>query len=211
LYNLNEDWNETNDLAAKHPQKLEELKKLFDEEAKKYNVYPLKNYQEGIRRTPPKQKHVIYEGTTRKTRVTIGAGDVSITANIQLQQEQSNGVIFSFGGLTRGIVLYIEKNQLVYLSNNGYEEQSINAGAITKGDHVVKVLYKGNAVIILVDGKEVVNKAFASGGRTLTQLGYDGISVGQDLTSPVTKKYAAPFALNGVVRSVVIEHGDLIK
>ena len=41
LYNLNEDFNERNNLAAKYPEKLKELKALFDEEAKKYNVYPL--------------------------------------------------------------------------------------------------------------------------------------------------------------------------
>ncbi len=41
LYNLNEDFNERNNLAAKNPEKLKELKALFDEEAKKYNVYPL--------------------------------------------------------------------------------------------------------------------------------------------------------------------------
>lgn len=41
LYNLDQDPTETNDLAAKDPQRLEALKKKFDEEAWKYNVYPL--------------------------------------------------------------------------------------------------------------------------------------------------------------------------
>ena len=41
LYNINEDPTETNDLAATNPQKLEELKKAWDVEAVKYNVYPL--------------------------------------------------------------------------------------------------------------------------------------------------------------------------
>lgn len=41
LYNLNEDFNERNDLAKKNPEKLKELKDLFEEEAKKYNIYPL--------------------------------------------------------------------------------------------------------------------------------------------------------------------------
>lgn len=40
LYNLNEDFNERFDLAKKNPQKLEELKALFEEQAKKYNIYP---------------------------------------------------------------------------------------------------------------------------------------------------------------------------
>jgi arylsulfatase A-like enzyme len=41
LYNLNEDFSQANDLAHKNPEKLAELKALFDEEARKYNVDPL--------------------------------------------------------------------------------------------------------------------------------------------------------------------------
>ena len=40
LYNLNEDFNERNDLAKKFPQKLAELKKIFDEQAEKNHLYP---------------------------------------------------------------------------------------------------------------------------------------------------------------------------
>lgn len=41
LYNLNEDFNELNNLASKYPEKLKELKALFDSEAAKYHIYPL--------------------------------------------------------------------------------------------------------------------------------------------------------------------------
>jgi arylsulfatase A-like enzyme len=41
LYNLNEDFNETNDLAKKDPEKLAELKKVFDEQATINHLYPL--------------------------------------------------------------------------------------------------------------------------------------------------------------------------
>jgi len=40
LYNLTTDFNERNDLAKKYPEKLAELKALFDAEAKKNNIYP---------------------------------------------------------------------------------------------------------------------------------------------------------------------------
>jgi arylsulfatase len=40
LYNLNDDFNERVNLADKHPEKLAELKKLFDQNARKYNIYP---------------------------------------------------------------------------------------------------------------------------------------------------------------------------
>ncbi|HEX8548960.1 MAG TPA: sulfatase-like hydrolase/transferase [Cytophagaceae bacterium] len=41
LYNLKEDFNELNNLASKNPEKLKELKALFDADAAKYNIYPL--------------------------------------------------------------------------------------------------------------------------------------------------------------------------
>ena len=41
LYNTVEDFSESTDLVQKYPEKLEELKRIFDEEAWKYNVYPL--------------------------------------------------------------------------------------------------------------------------------------------------------------------------
>jgi arylsulfatase len=40
LYNLNEDYTERIDLAKKYPEKLTELKALFEEQAKAHNVYP---------------------------------------------------------------------------------------------------------------------------------------------------------------------------
>ena len=36
-----EDYSESNDLAKKHPDKLQMLKEEWGKEAKKYNVYPL--------------------------------------------------------------------------------------------------------------------------------------------------------------------------
>lgn len=43
LYNIANDYSENNDLAAKNPAKLSELKELFIVEATKNNVFPLDN------------------------------------------------------------------------------------------------------------------------------------------------------------------------
>ncbi|WP_051313099.1 arylsulfatase [Sporocytophaga myxococcoides] len=50
LYNLNEDFNERINLASKYPEKLQELKALFDAEARKYNVYPLIDWTDCLNR-----------------------------------------------------------------------------------------------------------------------------------------------------------------
>ena len=41
LYDTNTDWSQCHDLAGELPEKLAELKELFLEEARKYNVLPL--------------------------------------------------------------------------------------------------------------------------------------------------------------------------
>ena len=40
LYNLNEDYTERIDLAKKNPEKLAELKALFEDQAKAHHLYP---------------------------------------------------------------------------------------------------------------------------------------------------------------------------
>jgi len=46
LYNLNEDFNERNDLAKKYPKKLAAMKALFNEEAKKNHIYPFIDWED---------------------------------------------------------------------------------------------------------------------------------------------------------------------
>jgi len=48
LYNLNEDFNELHDLSKKYPEKLKELKALFDEEATRNRLYPLITWDDVI-------------------------------------------------------------------------------------------------------------------------------------------------------------------
>jgi arylsulfatase len=50
LYNLNEDFNERVDLAKKYPEKLAALQSLFDENARKYNIYPLIDWDDVFHR-----------------------------------------------------------------------------------------------------------------------------------------------------------------
>ena len=41
LYNLNEDFTQANDIADKHPEKVKELRRKFEAEARKHQVFPL--------------------------------------------------------------------------------------------------------------------------------------------------------------------------
>ncbi|RZF58589.1 arylsulfatase [Sphingobacterium corticibacterium] len=58
LFNLKEDFNEIQNLSKKYPGKVIELQKVFEEEAWKYNVYPLKNKWENTNPNLKKNKTI---------------------------------------------------------------------------------------------------------------------------------------------------------
>ncbi len=49
MYNLDKDINERIDLAKKYPEKLKELQEQFDTDAKRFNVYPLIDWQDVLK------------------------------------------------------------------------------------------------------------------------------------------------------------------
>ncbi|MBO9572052.1 MAG: sulfatase-like hydrolase/transferase [Chitinophagaceae bacterium] len=210
LYNLNEDWNETNDLAAKNPQKLEELKALFDTEATKYNVYPLKNYGDGLRVPVIKPKTVIYEHTSNKTRVNIGKGQVIITANIELKDSKDEGVIFANGGLFGGSSLFIQNGKLNYFLNDGVEHIVLSSSqSLAVGKNAISIEYtESNSVILSVNGKKVAEEKISTRNKYLNSFAGEGVSVGRDLNSPVSKSYPAVFPFTGAVKTLIIEQSN---
>jgi arylsulfatase len=56
LYNMNDDFNELNDLSAKEPEKMKELKALFDRRAVDYKLYPFIDWIDQKRRRNEREK-----------------------------------------------------------------------------------------------------------------------------------------------------------
>jgi arylsulfatase A-like enzyme len=208
LYNINKDWTETNDLAAKYPEKLAELQKLFDTLATQNNVYPLKSYHDGLPAPAIKPKSVIFEGTTIKTRVEIGKGPVAITANIVIANDTTTGVIFADGGYAGGSSLYVQNGKLQYTLTDGRDEITLSADKIfSKGAHAVKVEFTADhAIILSVDNVQLTQQTITRPKQKyLSAFAGEGVSVGKDLNAPVTTKYHGTFPFNGEIRSLVIE------
>jgi len=49
LYNLNTDYTERINVADKYPEKLNELKALYDDQAKKYHIYPFIDWEDVLK------------------------------------------------------------------------------------------------------------------------------------------------------------------
>ena len=126
LYNLNKDFSQTEDIAAKYPDKVKEMKKMFIAEAKKYQVFPL-DASVAARIVAPRPN--ITAGRTEfvYTRPMTGLpqGDspllldasYTITADIDVPEGGAEGMILTSGGRFAGYGFYLLKGKPVFLWN----------------------------------------------------------------------------------------------
>jgi arylsulfatase A-like enzyme len=221
LYNLNEDFNERNDLATKNPEKLKELKELFDAQAWKYNIYPLKDGTIPLQAPTIFDGHdhlVLYPGTSQLfegAAPRLGNRSLSITADVVVPAQGGDGVLLSIGGRTSGLSLYVQKNQLWFAYNNGDEKvYATSTDLIKPGKNLLRVDYNyegaesmqnapGTASLFINDKKvgEIKVKRTLGGGIGI----YESIEVGRDVITAVTDKYKVPYAYTGKINNVTLD------
>ncbi len=126
LYNLNTDWNQTSDIAAEHPEKVKNMRAMFLEEAKKYQVLPL-NASVGARVAAQRpsltagRKELVY--TRPMTGLPQGDApyllDTSYTvkADITVPEGGAEGMIVTSGGRFAGWGFYLLEGKPVFLWN----------------------------------------------------------------------------------------------
>jgi arylsulfatase A-like enzyme len=209
LYNVNEDFSETNDLAAANPAKLKELQDLFLKEAVKYNVLPIddRNYERFDARIAgrpdlmgPRTKLNLYDGmsVSEFAAINVKTRSYTITADVELANANTNGVIVAQAGRFGGWTLYMKAGKLHHEYNwFGQKRTNISsAKALTAGRHTVKYEFvidayrpaSGGKCFLYVDDVKV-----AEGYIVATQpFGYsadEGWNVGADHETPVSEDY----------------------
>ena len=110
LFERSNDWSLANDLAAKNPGKLEELKGLFMKEAVKYDVLPIddrsiERLDPGIAGRPDlmggRSTLTLYDGMTgmlENAFINVKNSSFSITADVVSPDQPANGVLVAQGG-----------------------------------------------------------------------------------------------------------------
>ena len=120
LYDLNTEINERTNLAQSNPEKLSLLQRLFDEEARKHNVYPLTNTGEAVQYVRQKQDEVlerrngIWEYLHAETQISEGLAPPihrrSFLATVELSgAEKRSGTVFAYGGEHGGMSLFVDQ------------------------------------------------------------------------------------------------------
>ena len=217
LFNLNEDFNELHDLAASNPGKLKELRTLFESEAVKYNIYPLKDG------TPPTvgpsayknlNQVVLYPGI--QTLIDIasplaGKPAFTLTADVTIPESGAEGVLLSRGGRAGGLSLFVQNKKLQFVYNLGdgtkYTVSSNTSIPAGKAQLRVDVHFddekKSGQISLYVNGAKEGETTY---GRSIASIySHEGVNVGFDDLTAVSDTYKVPFAFTGKINKVTLD------
>ena len=233
LYHTAEDRSETRNLAAQHPDKLQELINLWFFEAGKYQAFPLDDrlpleivLTPRPQMTRPRERYVYYPDTAEvpeSQAVNIRNRSYAIRAEVEIPAGGAEGVIFAHGSRFGGHGLYMKDGRLHYVYNwLGDIEQKISSskpvpnGALTlsaiftkEGENPPHVA-NGTLAIYLNDEKVGEGMIRTQPGKF--SIAGEGLNVGRDGGEPVTGDYPGvyPWPFTGTVKRVVVDvSGDV--
>jgi hypothetical protein len=229
LFHLDDDFSETNDLAAKRPEKLAALVKLWWEEAEKHKVLPLDDrFRERFvvnagRVHGARKRYVFHAGMGHlPTDVApdLRSRSYLIEADVDVA-EGCEGVLIAHGDATSGYSLYLQGGHLVHDMNIGGEHVIVRSAAPVSpgtrrlGVRVRRLMREARPTMstgpgiseftLLIDGRPA--------GRIESRLGFcnfiswTGLDIGRDRGSPVSD-YESPFAFTRKLVKVTVTMDD---
>jgi len=227
LYNINEDFSQANDLAAKNPDKLKELQAAFDVEAKKYKVYPLDS--SFASRADPAIRPSLTRGRSEFTyypgMVRIPEGSApdfknkswTIAAEVTIPDSGASGVLATTGGRFGGWALLMRDNkpQFAYAYSNQPDHKYVITSdqPLPAGNHLIRVKfdYEGGGIGKAATGTLLVDEKQVAQGEIPHTIGVrfsldETFDVGEDTGTPVLEDYAdkMPFPFTGTLKKFVV-------
>jgi len=227
LYNVDEDFSEANNLAAREPAKLKELQAVFFKEAVRNNVLPIddrraERFNPAIAGRPDllggRKTLTVYPGMTgmmENAFINVKGVHHTVTAEVELKDEKTDGVILAQAGYFGGWVLYM-KDGKAHHEYNWFALERTNVAsdtALAPGKHTISYEFipdaakpgTGGKSILSVDGKQV-----AEGRIPKTQpfafSGDEGADVGVDGETNVSTDYKqGDNAFTGKIVKVTVE------
>lgn len=229
LYNVEEDWTQSHDLAAEHPEKLAELQRLFLIQAARFNVLPMdvrsaERFNGELVGRPELvtgTSQTFYSGMKRMSEnsvVNVKNKSFTVTAQITVPEGGADGVLIAQGGSYGGWSLYLAGGALAFAYNLGgvQTDYTRSESPLASGEHEVRMhfaydgggLGKGGAVT-LSDGDTQL-----AAGRVTRTLPFffsmdETLDIGSDLATPVSGDYGPTGnGFTGTIAWVRIDVGD---
>jgi len=216
LFHIVTDRSQTHDLAASHPDRLDELKALWHQEALRYNGYPLNDLSvfELIERgtvaaTGMSDRADFYPDTPAGHTPMSGlvrGRSFTLRAAVSIDSLDTEGVLFSQGSRMGGQALYLIGGRFRYVCNfAGHEQTVTSSGPINLGRHVFGVAFTVTGdgegpfdvvgdVVLSVDGRV---EGSLDGVRMTRLDSVQTVSAGRSIAYSVSADYVSPNPLRG--------------
>ncbi len=234
LYDLGNDWSQAEDVAAKYPDKLKEMLALFDQEAKKFQVYPL-DATVATRLVTPRPSITAGRNVFTWTRPLTGTpnGDApsilnssyTFKAEIEVPEGGGDGMLITQGGRFGGYGFYILKGKPVFTWNLVDLKRFKWEGdfVLSPGKHTLEFDFKYDGLgigtlafgsmsgigrpgtgVLKVDGAAVATQTMPHTIPLILQWD-ENLDVGSDTGTPVDDRdYQVPFAFNGKISKITL-------
>ncbi|MFN8766505.1 MAG: arylsulfatase [Pirellulaceae bacterium] len=222
LYHVDEDFSQAMDLAKQHPEKLEQLKKLFVEEAKKYDVFPLdsrfsERMDPRMRIAGEPKSRWTYFGNEVSLPEAIGPqifpSTHTITALLDVPEGGAEGVVACAGAFSAGWTLFVRDNR-PHFHYTFFEIADVTipgtiplpSGKVTLRTQFVPTGDPQRSGTL----KLFVNDQLAGEGelkRTTFRHGLEPFEIGRDSVTPICPEYRGKgaFPFSGAVEKVTFE------
>jgi len=210
LYNVDEDFSQANNLAQKQPEKLKELQAVFLKEAARNNVLPIDD-RRSERFNPAiagradllagRKSLTVYPGMTgmmENAFINVKGVHHTITAEVDLKDAKTQGVIIAQAGYFGGWVLYM-KDGKVHHEYNWFALERTNVAtttALAPGKHTIVYEFIPDAAKPGTGGRSILSingKKLAEGKIPKTQpfafSADEGADVGLDGETNVSNDY----------------------
>ncbi len=225
LHNLAEDFSESTDIAAQHPDKLKELIEAFDAAAWMYFVYPLDNRGRpgkfsdvpawARERANHPRRFLPGSQTAHRSDVFPLVGNRSFRIRTRFEQRAGDeGVLWSLGDIIAGMVMYVEADRLNFHYNGFSEPANFPPVNLAPGAHEAVIEYEAlgkrrGRGRLLLDGAECIGWTELS--PTLMLGPFEGMDVGLDRRAPVFwelyERHGA-YRYSGAIEDVWIDPGE---
>jgi arylsulfatase len=229
LYDTSTDWTQANDLAAKMPDKLHELQRLWLIEAVKYNVLPLddrrvERFDSDLAGRPELVKgksQVLFGGMGRLTEnsvINLKNKSHSVTAEIVVPDGGAEGVLIAQGGEFAGWCLYLLEGKPAFCHNllTLQRFKVYGDAPVPAGTHQVRMefaydgggLAKGGDVKLYIDGTET-GKGRVDATIPMMYSADETCDLGSDTGTPVSDDYTAETShFTGKINWVQLDAGN---
>jgi arylsulfatase A-like enzyme len=218
LFNVAKDFSQSTDLAAKHPARLEEMKKLFFSEAEKNHALPIHRI-EGAAGRPSLNAGVTsfsFSGPVQRipedAAPPIVGRSFKLSADIETGENAANGTLLAIGGRFGGMSLYLKDGRPTFVYNYAMQRRTTVASSqpLGPGKHRIELSYNREmGWITPATATLSVNGAQVATGRidqtNMFRFSLDEtFDIGSDTGTPVSPDYSTPNAFAGTIRNVEI-------